>query len=64
MDNDAPGAPIMVSDGVLTFAGVEIRVTVDDPDGDMVALHFRATPTTGPSQDFSCATKISNSFRN
>lgn len=52
MENDPPGAPVIFSDGEYHSGGVEIRVIVDDPDGDMVTLHFQATSSQGNFQDF------------
>ena len=52
LDNGAPAAPQLASDGVLEYYGVEIIVTVDDPDGDMVTLAFQATNPSGVMQDF------------
>lgn len=60
MENEAPSAPLLVSDGVYSAGGVEIRVTVDDPDGDMVTLHFVATHSTGTNQDFSWTSFIAS----
>jgi len=52
LENTAPDAPVMTSDNILYPAGVEIRVTVEDLDGDMVALEFQATRSTGEVQHF------------
>lgn len=52
LENTAPDAPVMTSDNILYPAGVEIRVTVEDLDGDMVALEFQATHSTGEVQYF------------
>ena len=61
MENDAPGAPILFSDGEYHPGGVEIRVNVDDPDGDMVSLHFQATNSNNITQDFIWTSFIASS---
>ena len=60
LENDAPAAPLLVSDGAYHTGGVELLVTVDDPDGDMVTLHFVATSSTGTIQDFSWTSFIAS----
>jgi len=60
MENDPPGAPVVFSDGVWQPTGVEIRVLVDDPDGDMVTLHFQATDSTGLINDFAWTSFIAS----
>ena len=60
MENDAPGAPIVVSDGVYFSGGVEVLVTVDDPDGDMVTLHFLATNPSGLVKDFTWSSFVAS----
>jgi hypothetical protein len=52
LDNEAPAAPVIASDGILTPYGVAVQVTVDDPDADRVTLHFRADNGLGGVQDF------------
>ena len=52
MENDAPGAPVLYSDGEYQPGGVEVRVTVDDPDGDMVSLHFQTISSSHIINDF------------
>ncbi len=52
MDNEAPGAPILESDGLSSPFGVSVRVLVDDPDGDMITLQFEASREGGISQAF------------
>lgn len=49
LDNEPPEAPVLESDGdrVAGF-GLPVAVTCEDPDGDRVALRFRAV--AGPSQ--------------
>ena len=43
LDNEPPGAPILVSDGISGPSGVAFRVLVDDPDGDRITLQFQVT---------------------
>jgi hypothetical protein len=46
LDNSAPAAPVMEA-GAVDGGSVVILVTVDDPDGDKVALHFQASSNSG-----------------
>ncbi len=50
MNNSAPDAPVLASDNILRPGGVEIRVTVNDLDGDMVAMEFQAIHSSGEAQ--------------
>lgn len=52
LDNSAPTAPLLDSDGVYSGLGVAVQVLVDDPDGDRVALHFQAFTDGSPVLDF------------
>ena len=53
LENSAPGTPILTSDGIRHAAGIEVLVSVDDPDNDKVTMQFRATQTSGTVQEFS-----------
>jgi hypothetical protein len=57
-ENSAPGAPVLGT-GSVTPGNVEILVLVDDPDGDMVTLHFQADNGSG-IQDFAWTSFIAS----
>lgn len=59
-DNEAPEAPVVTSSGVMGPYGVEIMVTVDDPDGDMVSVRFTATNSGDVVQEFTWTSFISS----
>jgi hypothetical protein len=60
LDNEAPGTPVISSDGILTPYGVAVRVTVDDADSDMVTINFQADSALGGAVDFAWTSFIAS----
>ncbi len=53
LDNGAPASPELSSDGLYSSWGVEIMVTANDPDGDMVTILFETYRNGSPANIFS-----------
>lgn len=63
LDNSAPSAPEISTEGTPQVNNVAVQVLVDDPDGDRVTLKFRATHSGGSVQEFSWTSFIDSGKR-